>query len=38
MSGAARTLPGLAAEVEVWRDPWGIPHIRASWRPATPDR
>jgi len=30
MSGAARTLPGLAAEVEVWRDPWGIPHIRAS--------
>ena len=24
------SLPGLAAAVEVYRDPWGIPHIRAA--------
>jgi penicillin amidase len=30
VTNAARQLPGLRAQVDLWRDAWGIPHIRAT--------
>ncbi|MFT3801626.1 MAG: penicillin acylase family protein [Burkholderiaceae bacterium] len=29
MNTASRKLPGLQAPVDLWRDAWGIPHLRA---------
>jgi penicillin amidase len=29
LTAAVRQLPGLNAQVDLWRDAWGIPHLRA---------